>query len=226
MMKSTYGTGCFALLNTGAKPVASKNRLLTTIAYQLDGKRTYALEGAIFIAGAAVQWLRDGLGIIESRRRERRRWPPRPIRRRTSISCRPSSASARRTGTRDARGAIFGLTRDTGRDGARPRRARERLLSRPRPARGDARATGARSAQTRAARRRRHGRVATGPCSASPTSSDAPVDRPKVLETTALGAAYLAGLAGRPLSRAGGIRRQLAARTALRAGDERRRARP
>ena len=60
MMKSTYGTGCFALLNTGATPVASRNRLLTTIAYQLDGKRTYALEGAIFIAGAAVQWLRDG----------------------------------------------------------------------------------------------------------------------------------------------------------------------
>src|SRR5206468_6901210 len=65
MMKSTYGTGCFALLNTGDAPVASKNRLLTTIAYQLDGKRTYALEGAIFVAGAAVQWLRDGLGIIK-----------------------------------------------------------------------------------------------------------------------------------------------------------------
>ena len=64
MMKSTYGTGCFALLNTGAQRVASRNRLLTTIAYQLDGKRTYALEGAIFIAGAAVQWLRDGLKII------------------------------------------------------------------------------------------------------------------------------------------------------------------
>ena len=66
MMKSTYGTGCFALLNTGEQAVASSNRLLTTIAYQLDGKTTYALEGSIFIAGAAVQWLRDGLGIIES----------------------------------------------------------------------------------------------------------------------------------------------------------------
>ena len=64
MMKSTYGTGCFALLNTGDSPVTSKNRLLTTIAYQLDGKPTYALEGSIFIAGAVVQWLRDGLGII------------------------------------------------------------------------------------------------------------------------------------------------------------------
>ncbi|TGR90578.1 glycerol kinase, partial [Mesorhizobium sp. M2E.F.Ca.ET.209.01.1.1] len=58
MMKSTYGTGCFALLNTGADLVRSKNRLLTTIAYRLNGKTTYALEGSIFIAGAAVQWLR------------------------------------------------------------------------------------------------------------------------------------------------------------------------
>ena len=66
MLKSTYGTGCFALLNTGETAVASKNRLLTTIAYQLDGKVTYALEGSIFIAGAAVQWLRDGIGIIDS----------------------------------------------------------------------------------------------------------------------------------------------------------------
>ena len=64
MLKSTYGTGCFALLNTGGMPVVSKNRLLTTIAYQLNGRPTYALEGSIFIAGAVVQWLRDGLKII------------------------------------------------------------------------------------------------------------------------------------------------------------------
>jgi glycerol kinase len=66
MLKSTYGTGCFAVLNTGATPVASRNRLLTTIAYRLDGHTTYALEGSIFIAGAVVQWLRDGLKIIRS----------------------------------------------------------------------------------------------------------------------------------------------------------------
>src|SRR5258707_1137639 len=65
MIKSTYGTGCFALLNTGKTPVKSKNKLLTTIAYQLNGQRTYALEGSIFVAGSAVQWLRDGLGIIK-----------------------------------------------------------------------------------------------------------------------------------------------------------------
>ncbi|WP_423066962.1 glycerol kinase GlpK [Devosia sp. CN2-171] len=64
MLKATYGTGCFALLNTGSKRVASSNRLLTTIAYRLDGKTSYALEGSIFVAGAAVQWLRDGLKII------------------------------------------------------------------------------------------------------------------------------------------------------------------
>ena len=64
MMKSTYGTGCFALLNTGETMVSSHNRMLTTIGYQLDGKTTYALEGSIFIAGAVVQWLRDGLKIL------------------------------------------------------------------------------------------------------------------------------------------------------------------
>ena len=71
MMKSTYGTGCFALLNTGQDLVLSKNRLLSTIAYQLDGETTYALEGPIFIAGAAVQWLRDGLQIINTACRDR-----------------------------------------------------------------------------------------------------------------------------------------------------------
>ena len=64
MVKSTYGTGCFALLNTGRQAIASRHRLLTTIAYQFAGQRTYALEGSIFVAGAAVQWLRDGLGLI------------------------------------------------------------------------------------------------------------------------------------------------------------------
>ena len=66
MVKSTYGTGCFALLNTGPDFVASKNRLLTTIAYRLNGKTTYALEGSIFMAGASVQWLRDGLKLMKA----------------------------------------------------------------------------------------------------------------------------------------------------------------
>ena len=66
MIKATYGTGCFALLNTGSSIIRSKNKMLTTIAYQLGGETTYALEGSIFVAGAAVQWLRDGLKLIES----------------------------------------------------------------------------------------------------------------------------------------------------------------
>ena len=92
MMKPTYGTGCFALLNTGARPVASRNRLLTTVAYQLDGKRTYALEGAIFVAGAAVQWLRDGLKIISHASEVNAPQPPRRTRPSASSSCRRSSA--------------------------------------------------------------------------------------------------------------------------------------
>ena len=66
MVKNTYGTGCFMMMNIGAKPLLSKNRLLTTVAWQIGGRTQYALEGSIFIAGAVVQWLRDGLGIIEN----------------------------------------------------------------------------------------------------------------------------------------------------------------
>jgi glycerol kinase len=66
MVKNSYGTGCFMLMNTGTEPIATKNKLLTTIAWRQGGKTNYALEGSVFIAGAVVQWLRDGLGIIKS----------------------------------------------------------------------------------------------------------------------------------------------------------------
>ena len=113
MMKSTYGTGCFALLNTGTDRVTSTNRLLTTIAYRLDGVTTYALEGSIFIAGAAVQWLRDELGFISVA---------------SEVSALAEKADPNQrvylvpafTGLgapywdAEARGAIFGLTRGTG----------------------------------------------------------------------------------------------------------------
>ena len=66
MLKTTYGTGCFILINTGDEPVRSENGLVTTVAWQIGGKRTFALDGGVYIAGAAIQWLRDGLGIIES----------------------------------------------------------------------------------------------------------------------------------------------------------------
>src|ERR1041385_5454878 len=66
MVKNTYGTGCFMLMHTGAKPIASRNNLLTTVAWRIGGRTEYALEGSVFIAGAAVQWLRDGLGLIKA----------------------------------------------------------------------------------------------------------------------------------------------------------------
>ena len=112
MLKSTYGTGCFALLNTGAKPVRSKNRLLTTIAYQLAGRRTYALEGSIFVAGAAVQWLRDGLKII--RRASDASSLARHSDRAQSVYFVPAFVGLGAPHwDAEARGAIFGLTRGT-----------------------------------------------------------------------------------------------------------------
>ncbi len=141
MMKSTYGTGCFALLNTGADMVPSKNRLLTTIAYQLDGKPTYALEGSIFIAGAVVQWLRDGLKIIRDA---------------TETQALADAADTAQgvvlvpafTGLGapywrpDCRGAIYGLTRNSG--PAELARAALEIggLPDPRSAGGDARRLG------------------------------------------------------------------------------------
>jgi glycerol kinase len=113
MVKSTYGTGCFAVLNTGAVPVASKNRLLTTLAYRLDGQITYALEGAIFIAGAAVQWLRDGLGILEradqSGPMAAEADPEQPV-----YLVPAFTGLGAPHWDPDARAAIFGLTRGTG----------------------------------------------------------------------------------------------------------------
>ena len=99
MVKATYGTGCFALLNTGSIAVRSHNRLLTTIAYQFAGRRTYALEGSIFVAGAAVQWLRDGLRLISKSSDVEAVARRAPSRTTASTWCRPSSAWARPTGT-------------------------------------------------------------------------------------------------------------------------------
>ncbi|QIG47251.1 glycerol kinase GlpK [Nordella sp. HKS 07] len=192
MMKSTYGTGCFALLNTGASPVASKNRLLTTIAYQLNGKRTYALEGAIFIAGAAVQWLRDGLKIIDAAQRSGDLAATADASQQVYLI--PAFVGLGAPYWRpEARGAMFGLTRGTG------------------PAEFARAALEAVCYQTRDLLEAMQGdwgdkkstilRVDGGMVASDWTMQflsdilDAPVDRPKVLETTAVGAAYLAGLA-------------------------------
>ncbi|MEL6610258.1 MAG: glycerol kinase GlpK [Pseudomonadota bacterium] len=190
MLKSTYGTGCFALLNTGDTLVESQNRLLGTIAYQFDGKPTYALEGSIFIAGAVVQWLRDGLGVIESA---------------GDTQAMAESADPEQdlylvpafTGLgapywdAECRGAIYGLTRGSG-----PKEfARAALES-----------VGFQTRDLWEAMRADMGpggeavlRVDGGMSASDWTMqflSDilgAPVDRPEVLETTALGVAWLAG---------------------------------
>jgi len=194
MVKSTYGTGCFALLNTGEQAVRSNNRLLSTIAYQLEGKRTYALEGAIFIAGAAVQWLRDGLKLIaqagETAALAAAADPA------EQVYLVPAFVGLGAPyWDADARGALYGLTRNSGRAEI-ARAALEAVGYQTRDLIEAMRADWpqARSAETVL-------RVDGGM-----TVSEwviqfladilaAPVDRPLVMETTALGAAYLAGRA-------------------------------
>lgn len=189
MLKSTYGTGCFALLNTGDTLVRSQNRMLGTIAYQFDGKPTYALEGSIFIAGAVVQWLRDGLKIIDDA---------------------PQSAdlAARADDTQslylvpaftglgapywdpDARGALYGLTRNSGPAeiaraalesvGFQTRDLLEAMAADYPGDTGNVRVDGGMTAND-------------WTMQFLSNILGAPVDRPKVLETTAVGAAWIAG---------------------------------
>lgn len=113
MSKSTYGTGCFMVMNTGNEVLSSSNKLLTTVGYRLDGKTTYALEGSIFIAGAAVQWLRDGLGIIESAAQTEAMASALEDNQGVYLVPALTGLGAPHWDP-DARGAIFGLTRDTG----------------------------------------------------------------------------------------------------------------
>ena len=191
MLKSTYGTGCFALLNTGSSPVISKNRMLTTIAYQLDGVPTYALEGSIFMAGAVVQWLRDGLGIIENA---------------SETQTLASQADATQdlilvpafTGlgapywNTDCRGAVYGLARNSG-----PAEFAKAALE----------SVGYQTLDLINAMKQDMPsllkatlRVDGGMSSSNWTMQflsdlmDAPIDRPVITETTALGAAWLAGM--------------------------------
>jgi glycerol kinase len=191
MMKSTYGTGCFAILNTGATVVKSNHRLISTIAYRLGGQTTYGLEGAIFIAGAAVQWLRDGLRVVPS------------------VAATGAMAQAADDAQdvilvpafvglgaphwdADARGALFGLTRGTG-PNELARAALESVCFQTLDLVEAMRADCDALAQTVL-------RVDGGMVASDWTMQRladilaAPVDRPIVMETTALGAAYLAGL--------------------------------
>ena len=190
MMKSTYGTGCFALLNTGTDMVRSRNRLLTTVAYRLDGKTTYALEGAIFVAGASVQWLRDKLKVFKDAAE-------------TDVLAKASDPASEvylvpafvglgaPWWDTDARGAIYGLTRNSGAaDLARAAlesvayQTNDLLTAMRRDWKG-----------TRDTVLRVDGGMVASDWTMQFLSDvlDVPVDRPTILETTALGAAWLAG---------------------------------
>ena len=192
MVKATYGTGCFALLNTGDAPVTSHNRLLTTLAWQLGGTRTYALEGAIFVAGAAVQWLRDGLKLFtdatESGVLAQQADPAQRV-----VFVPAFVGLGAPYWDAEARGAILGLTRGTG-PAEIARAALESVTFQTRDL------IEAMEADWAAAGGGRVLRVDGGMVASDWTMqflSDllgAPVDRPEVRETTALGAAYLAGL--------------------------------
>jgi glycerol kinase len=190
MVKSTYGTGCFAVLNTGADVVMSTNKLLTTIAYRLDGRTTYALEGSIFIAGAAVQWLRDGLKLIktadESGPLAEQADPAQEV-----VLVPAFTGLGAPHWDAEARGAMFGLTRATG-PSEFARAALEAVcfqtydlldaMRRDWPSGGSdtvLRADGGMVANDWTMQR-------------LADILDAPVDRPRILETTALGAAWLA----------------------------------
>lgn len=192
MMKSTYGTGCFALLNTGDTPVTSKSRLLTTIAYQIAGKPTYALEGSIFIAGAVVQWLRDGLKIIrEAKETQALAETADPGQ---SVILVPAFTGLGAPYWRpDCRGAIYGLTRNSG-PGEFAKAALESVGYQTRDLL-EAMQVDWTNAAGRPVLRVDGGMSAND--WAMQFLSDiigAPVDRPTVLETTALGAAWLAGM--------------------------------
>ena len=193
MMKSTYGTGCFALLNTGATPVKSNNKLLTTIAYQLAGKRTYALEGSIFVAGSAVQWLRDGLGIIKQAAETG------PLADKSdstqSVYLVPAfvGLGAPYWNPR-VRGALFGLTRNTG-PAEFAHAALESVCYQTFDLWAAMRADWPEAKGANIVLRVDGGMTASDwTMQRLADLLDAPVDRPMIQETTALGAAYLAGL--------------------------------
>ncbi|MEQ8354280.1 MAG: glycerol kinase GlpK [Kiloniellaceae bacterium] len=190
MMKSTYGTGCFALFNTGKDLVHSEHRLLSTIAYRLGGEATYALEGSIFVAGAAVQWLRDGLGIIKSAGETEALAKQADSGQRVFLVPAFTGLGAPYWDA-EARGAFFGLTRATG-PAELARAALEAVCYQTRDLLEAMRADGASGLE---ALRVDGGMVANDwMLQMLADILGVAVERPVVAETTALGAAYLAGL--------------------------------
>ncbi|WNK00836.1 glycerol kinase GlpK [Thalassospiraceae bacterium LMO-JJ14] len=194
MVKSTYGTGCFAMLNTGKQAVKSENRLLTTIAYRLGGEVTYALEGSIFVAGAAVQWLRDGLGIIE---RADQSGPLADTAEDDEVYLVPAFVGLGAPHwDPDCRGALYGLTRATG-PAELARAALESVCFQTLDLIDAMHAdwTPEQEFGGETVLRVDGGMVASEwMLQRLADILAAPIDRPKMLETTALGAAYLAGM--------------------------------
>ena len=191
MAKNTYGTGCFMLMNTGSKPVVSENKLLSTVGWQLDIGTTYCLEGSVFMGGATIQWLRDGLGIIDSAAQVQALAQSVPDS--GDVYLVPAFTGL---GTPHwdpyARGAMLGITRGTTR--AHIARAALEAIA--------LQSADVFTAMSQDAGFNLHELRADGGASANDLLmqmqadfSGVPVVRPKVLETTALGAAYLAGLA-------------------------------
>ena len=190
MIKSTYGTGCFALLNTGEKAFRSQNRLLTTVAYRVAGQTSYAIEGSIFVAGAAIQWIRDGLKLIDSADQAE------PLA--TSIDSNKGiylvpafTGLGAPHWEPHARGAIFGLTRDTG-IAEIVRATLESVCYQTH----DLMQAMERDSKTKPKTLRVDGGMVANNWFLEFLANllDIPVERPKVTETTALGAAYLAGV--------------------------------
>ncbi|MEM9142945.1 MAG: glycerol kinase GlpK [Bacteroidota bacterium] len=190
MAKNTYGTGCFMLMNTGGKPQFSKNGLLTTIAYGLNGEVNYALEGSIFIAGAAIQWLRDGLELIQDARETEAL--AQSVEGESTVYVVPAFAGLGAPyWDMYARGAIFGLTRDTG----KAHLAKATLESLAYQTKDILKAMEEDSGlQLRSLR-------VDGGASANnylmqfqADILDTEVHRPEVIESTAMGAAFLAGI--------------------------------
>ncbi|MBL4892190.1 MAG: glycerol kinase GlpK [Rhizobiaceae bacterium] len=191
MMKSTYGTGCFAMLNTGAELVPSTNRLLTTIAYRLNGETTYALEGSIFIAGAAVQWLRDGLKII-SEASQTGELALAADESQEIIVVPAFAGLGAPYWEPNARGAIFGITRGTT-NAELAKATLEAVCFQTRDLIEAMNKDWSGSSDDMVLR------VDGGMVASDWTMQfladilNAPIDRPDILETTALGAAWLAG---------------------------------
>lgn len=190
MAKNTYGTGCFMLMNTGEKPQFSKNGLLTTIAYGLDGKVYYALEGSVFIAGAAIQWLRDGLEIIKDAKETEVLADS--VHGESSVYVVPAFAGLGAPHwDMYARGAIFGLTRDTG----KAHLAKATLESLAYQAKDILKVM-----EDDSGLQLQNLRVDGGACANNHLMQfqadilDTEVHRPEVIESTAMGAAFLAGI--------------------------------